>query len=159
MAQDYTKYNAKRILTITKFYIRNLEQRNEQRKSWERRPALRIKDVCDNLSIFDWWNDNLSLTQLKDMKKFLEEAIKLGFDGYVCFKVGATGCANGMWAYKELSTTGFSPDGEFIYKSFTPAYNYWDIKLADGVYLTEKTGVEYNVFTGVRALEKALVEA
>ena len=65
--------------------------------------------VCERLSIFDWWVDTISQTKLQDMKKFLQEAIKLGYTGYACFKVGATGCANGMWAYKEESEDGFSP--------------------------------------------------
>lgn len=85
----------------------------------------RIERVCVELNIFDWWNDNLSKAQLLDMRKFLKEAIKLGYTGYVCFQVGASGCANGMWAYKAESTTGYSPKGEAIYKSFSPDYNYW----------------------------------
>lgn len=96
------------------------------------RPNYNISDVCETLSIFDWWNDTLSKSQLEDMRKFLREAIKLGYTGYVCFKVGATGCANGMWAYKKESEDGYSPDGEALYKSFTPAYNYWSVCKADG---------------------------
>ena len=83
--------------------------------------------VCAELSIFDWWKEHLSLSQLKDMRKFLKEAIKLGYTGYVCFKVGTKRCANGMWAYKALSTDGYSPKGAALYKSFTPDYNYWSV--------------------------------
>lgn len=85
----------------------------------------KISKVYDDLGIFDWWIEYLSKSQLLDMKKFLKEAIKLGYTGYVCFKVGASGCANGMWAYKKESDTGFSPDGEFLWKSFTPDYYEW----------------------------------
>lgn len=94
--------------------------------------SYRIRDVYEELSIFDWWPERLTATKLKDMRKFLRTAIKRGYTGYVCFKVGATGCANGMWAHKEESEDGFSPDGEFLYKSFTPEYNYWSVKAADG---------------------------
>ena len=81
--------------------------------------------VYNELSIFDWWNDALSISNLEDMKAFLQIAIKLGYTGYACFKVGATGCANGMWVCKNESTTGYSPDGECIYRSFTPDYVNW----------------------------------
>lgn len=117
------KSNAKEILTNVEAKIAELDAMPKRRG----RNYLRISEVCDELSIFDWWNNNLSITQLKDMRKFLKEAIKLGYTGYVCFKVGSTGCANGMWAHKEETTDGYSPDGDFIYKSFTPEYNYWSI--------------------------------
>jgi hypothetical protein len=81
--------------------------------------------VCDKLSIFDWWPDRLTITHMKQMRSFLKQAIKLGYTGYVCFKVGASGCSNGMWAHKEESTDGYSPKGDCIYRSFTPDYTYW----------------------------------
>ena len=87
--------------------------------------------VCEELEIFDWWRDELSMSQLKQMKRFLESAIRLGFDGYVCFKVGAAGCSNGMWAHKEKSTDGFSPDGDVLYRSFSSSKNYYDIMIGD----------------------------
>lgn len=90
-----------------------------------------ISSVCDELSIFDWWNDSLSLSQLKEMQSFLKNAIKLGFTGYVCFKVGASGCSHGMWAHKNESTTGFSPDGDVLFHSFRSGDNFWDMKLGD----------------------------
>ena len=31
-----------------------------------------------------------------------------------------------MWAYKEESHDGFSPDGDFIYRSFKASHNFWD---------------------------------
>lgn len=122
--------NAQEVLKNVEAMITDLENQNGRLYGY--RPSYRIADVCNELNIFDWWNENLSKSQLQDMKKFLKEAIKLGYTGYVCFKVGATGCANGMWAYKEESTTGYSPDGEFLFKSFTPDYNCWSVKTANG---------------------------
>ena len=113
----------------------------------------RITNVFHILSIFDWWNDYLSQTQLKDMRKFLKEAIKLGYTGYVCFKVGATGCANGMWAHKEESETGYSPDGECLYKSFTPAYIYWQVKTAEGKWIPDD---DYDSIKTIKQLEAML---
>lgn len=101
---------------------------------------IRIDDVCDELSIFDWWKDYLTTANLKDMRSFLRTAVENGFTGYVCFKVGATGCANGMWAYKEESQNGYSPDGDVMYKSFTPAYTNWNVKV-DGEWL-DKDGFD-----------------
>lgn len=87
--------------------------------------TLKIRNVYNELSIFDWWPETLPIYRLKQMKSFLKAAIKLGYAGYVCFKVGASGCANGMWAYKLESTDGHSPDGDFLYRSFTPDYISW----------------------------------
>lgn len=113
----------------------------------------KIRKVFRSLSIFDWWPDTLSQAKLKDMKRFLEEAIKLGFNGYVCFKVGATGCANGMWAHKEESYDGYSPDGAYIYKSFTPAYNYWECKDDEGNNLTELLRVPFDSLKTIKQFE------
>ena len=115
-----------------------------------------IREVCDELSIFDWWPEHLSAAKLKDMRKFLKVAIERGYTGYVCFKVGATGCANGMWAHKAETEDGFSPDGEFLYKSFTPAYNYWAVKAADGE--TYPTRDEYDSCKTVKQLDALLEE-
>lgn len=90
--------------------------------------TFRMDDVCNELSIFDWWRDTLSKSQLQEMRQFLREAIKLGYTGYVCFKVGATGCANGMWAERDETLTGHSATHvPTLYRSFTPAYRYWDV--------------------------------
>ena len=93
-----------------------------------------ISSVCNDLSIFDWWPEYLSKSKLREMRQFLREAIKLGYTGYVCFKVGATGCSNGMWAHTELETDeGYSPKGcPCLFRSFTPAYRYWDITDKNG---------------------------
>ena len=93
--------------------------------------AFNINKVYSDLSIFDWWNDKLSLSQLKQMRSFLQHAIKFGFTGYVCFKVGAAGCSHGMWAHKNESEDGYSPDGDVLFHSFRSGDNYWDMKLND----------------------------
>ena len=127
--KDYKQYNAEAVLNEVNNLINNYEKDADKAHFWSERPTgYKMEKVCNRLSIFDWWVNYLSLSKLKDMKKFLEVAISLGYKGYVCFKVGATGCSNGMWAHKEESTNGYSPDGDCIYKSFTPAYNYWQIK-------------------------------
>ena len=89
-------------------------------------PKWKIREVYNRLGIFDWWNNELSVSQLKQMRSFILTAIKLGFTGYVCFKVGATGCSHGMWAHKNESTTGYSPDGACLFHSFRSGDNYWD---------------------------------
>lgn len=114
--------------------------------------GYKVDDVYKRLSIFDWWNDHLSVSQLKDMRTFLREALKLGFTGYVCFKVGATGCANGMWAYVNQTEDGFSPDGPFIYKSFTPEYSEWSAYDGRGNKLDMPT------FKTIRELENYIID-
>jgi hypothetical protein len=109
-----------------------------------------MQAVYRQLNIFDWWVDKLSISRLKDMRKFLKEAIKLGYTGYVCFKVGATGCANGMWAYVNESEDGYSPDGDCLYKSFTPAYNYWQVKSGEEWL---PAGDEFNSLKTIKDLE------
>lgn len=134
-------------LACNKRYIR----RGWQKPRWE----FRISEICGELSIFDWWGEGLSKHQLMDMRKFLREAIKLGYTGYVCFKVGASGCANGMWAHKELSTTGYSPNGACIYKSFTPDDNYWSICPDGNRWLPadEDCGHRFNDLKTIKAFE------
>ena len=143
MSRDYTNHNAEEVLKYVELYIGHIEAGNFKR--------FRIRDVAIELSIFDWWNEYLSKSQLMDMRKFLKEAIKLGYTGYVCFKVGATGCANGMWANKEESTNGFSPEGECLYKSFTSEYNYWAV--SNGLEYFPQ-GKEYDSITTIAELEK-----
>ena len=156
MTQDYARLNAENVLKIVNGYIRILENRNANRERWEPRPTLRIREVCDRLSIFDWWNDKLSISQLKDMKKFLETSIELGYTGYVCFKVGATGCSHGMWSYRTETTDGYSPDGAFLFKSFTPSKNYWNMMDDAGEFITDKIGTDHCALTTKKALKNAL---
>lgn len=133
--KNYEYYNAASILETVNAYLENME---EEKSIYGKAHSLYISDVCDELSIFDWWNDWLSKSQLEDMRKFLREALKLGFTGHVCFKVGATGCANGMWAYTETTTDGYSPRNcRTLFKSFTPAYNYWDVSDDNGEFNTD----------------------
>ena len=84
-----------------------------------------MREICNQLNIFDWFKERLSITDLKKMRAFCKQAQNLGFGAYAEFKVGVSGCANGMWAYKEPSTTGYSPDGDYLYRSFTPDYTEW----------------------------------
>lgn len=112
-----------------------------------------IAAVCEELSIFDWWNEFLSVSQLKQMQNFLKVAERLGYNGYVCFKVGAKGCSHGMWAYKKESTDGYSPDGECLWHSFRSGDNDWDVRLADGDWLHDK--YEKDSFT-LKEVEKEL---
>ena len=112
-------------------------ERVEERIAWfEDNPYSRllIDDCYKEFSIFDWWPKYLTKSKLYEMRQFLKEAIKLGYTGYVCFKVGATGCANGMWAHTELETDeGYSPNNcPVLFRSFTPAYRYWDVTDKDG---------------------------
>ena len=152
---EKTEVTAQAVLDNVNGYIALLEMR---KRAGDSRAMLKINKVYNDLSIFDWWKDDLSLTQLKDMKRFLEEAIKLGYTGYVSFKVGVSGCANGMWADTELSEDGFSPrTGMTLYKSFTPAYNYWSFTDEEGRWIPEDEK-EYNSLDSVRKLEKAFRE-
>lgn len=128
--EDVTTYefrsnNAEEVLAEVENKLANID------KQWKNR--YEISEICDELSIFDWWNDYISASKLKAMKRFLELAIELGYTGYVCFKVGASGCANGMWANKKETETGHSPDGAFLYRSFTPDYTCYSVADEDGV--------------------------
>lgn len=123
MKDGFEKINARAVRDLVKEHINEMEN---DIKKYNCRFGLEIRKVYKELSIFDWWKNSLSLTDLKNMYSFLNNAIDLGFDGYVCFKVGVTGCANGMWAHKGLSTDGYSPDTDFIFRSFTPEYVEWD---------------------------------
>lgn len=127
--KDYSKFNAKEVLKQVNKLINITNYCDCYAFGYVRGKGYPMRQIYKDLSIFDWWVNYLSLTRLKDMRKFLELAIELGFNGYVCFKVGAKYCANGMWAYKEESKDGYSPNNcDFIYKSFTPQYNYYQVK-------------------------------
>lgn len=113
---QYSRYNAQEVLN-------RVEARIAENRTF------RMDEVFRELSIFDWWSDKLSKSRLNEMRQFLKEAIKLGYTGYVCFKVGATGCANGMWAAVNEFEDAKGPT---LYRSFTPAYVYWDVTDKDG---------------------------
>ena len=141
--------NAQQVLDNVNAYIEELEDR-----PWQR--GLITRPVCDELGIFDWWTERLSRSQLKAMRTFLNQAIKMGFDGYVCFKVGAKYCASGMWAYKAESEDGYSPAGDFLYRSFYSTGNYWDAQI-DGTFVTKSTDSKWNDFRTVAQLKRAMV--
>ena len=121
--RNYKEYNAQPVLERLEAMI-------------ERGCSREIRQVYDDLSIFDWWPERLTITHMKQMRTFLKEAIKLGYTGYVCFKVGASGCANGMWAAKEPTTDGYSPKCDTLYRSFTPDYTYYAVS-KDGKWFPE----------------------
>lgn len=150
--------NAEEVLKEVERYIEEVKSYKEK---YGFKKKLYIPSVYKNLSIFDWFTNELSLNRLMEMRKFLKEAIKLGYTGYVCFKVGISGFANGMWAYTDESTTGYSPDCDFLYKSFTSEYNYWDITYYDkdkktSESLSKRLGKKYDEFTTIRKLEDAI---
>ena len=86
------------------------------------------------------------------MRTFLTQAISLGFDKYCCFKVGASGCANGMWAYKEKNGV----DEDCLYRSFSPDYTYYSFN-KNGKWFPE--GNDYDSLKTVKMLERALENA
>ena len=156
----YEKYNRASVLAEVEKLIAELEGKKRQRiekeakyveehrnemTTWSRlyrierakkqRVRVLIRNVYEQLSIFDWWNDYISVSQLKQMRSFLIKAGELGFNGYVCFKVGSIGCSHGMWANKKESTDGYSPDGACLHHSFVSNYNYWDCCNEDGVWM------------------------
>lgn len=141
---NYTMYNAKNILQKLEKLIYNGR-------------TVKIHDIYDELSIFDWWPETLPISRMKQMQSFLKNAIRLGFTGYVCFKVGASGCANGMWAHKKSSTNGYSPDGDVLYRSFTPDYTYWSAKINDN-WIPDIDSEAYDSCKTVKELEKLLKE-
>lgn len=144
-SRPYEDYNAKPVL-----------ERLE--KMIERGCSVPINLVYDDLSIFDWWPERLTVTHMKQMRAFLKEAIKLGYTGYVCFKVGASGCANGMWASTEQTTTGYSPNtGKTLYRSFTPDYTYWSVNLDNGEGFLPK-GENWNYLKTAKRLEAFIAD-
>lgn len=143
---EYDYYNAEPVLN-------RLETMISEGNSKE------IQLIYDDLSIFDWWPEKLNIRHMKQMRTFLKEAIKLGFKGYVSFKVGASGCGNGMWAYKVPTTTGFAPypRGESLYRSFTPDYTYYSFTDKDGRWFP--CDRDFNSLKTTKMLEQAMQEA
>lgn len=140
--RPYNEYNAQPVLE-------RLERMIQFGRS---RPIL---EVYDELSIFDWWPSNLTLTHMKQMRTFLKAAIKLGYTGYVCFKVGASDCSNGMWAYKAETPDGYSPKGDYLYRSFTPDYTLWQAEI-NGIIYPQAAGAEWDSCKTAKQLETVL---
>ena len=142
--RNYEDYNAEPVLERLEAMI-------------ERGCSREIRQVYDDLSIFDWWPERLTVSHMKQMRTFLKEAIKLGYNGYVCFKVGASGCANGMWACVNPTTNGYSPDGDTLYRSFTPDYTYYSFQKNGKWYPREDSdGRNYDSLKTIKMLEEAL---
>lgn len=145
--KDYSNKNVANVLKNIEDYISKYERGDIKR--------LKIDDCYDKLSIFDWWVETLSLTRLKQMRAFLKEALKLGINGYCCFKVGVAGCANGMWAHSKESENGYSPDDcTTLYRSFTTNYTCWDISDEHGDFDSSKP---FDLLKTVRDLENYIV--
>ena len=96
------------------------------------RPAVRTEKVWEELGIFDWWDDGLTKSQLREMERFLKRAIKLGYTGLVRFVLGAKGCSHGMWAYKIETSSEWSQESECLFHSFRNGDNYYSVKLKEG---------------------------
>ena len=159
----YSDKNARAVLDKVEDRIAILEEQRaihtERYGHPLRHYSFPMRTVYAELSIFDWWVDELSLTRLKEMRRFLKLAIYLGYTGYVCFKVGVTGCANGMWAHTKESENGYSPkDCDFLYRSFTPEYTYYDIEYADGTDLHSRAQLAYDAIKTERTLREVLRE-
>jgi len=144
--RPYEEYNAQPVLERLERMIEEGRSRN-------------IEVIYDDLSIFDWWPKKLTLTHMKQMRTFLKEAIKLGYTGYVCFKVGASGCANGMWACVNPTTDGYSPDGDTLYRSFTPDYTYYSFQKNGKWYPRDDAGEKFDSLKTIKMLEEALTLA
>lgn len=142
--REYSEYNAEPVLERLEKMIAEGRSRS-------------IEVIYDDLSIFDWWPEKLTITHMKQMRTFLKEAIKLGYTGYVCFKVGASGCANGMWACVNQTTDGYSPKGDTLYRSFTPDYTYYSFQKDGKWYPREDSdGKNYDSLKTIKMLETAL---
>lgn len=109
-----------------------------------------VRMVRGELGIIDWWKATLTTKQLKAMKSFLAQAVKMGFDGHACFIVGVKGCTSGMWAYRNDI-----PCGDFIYRTFQSGKNHYNAVI-DGEYVTSKNGIEYDEINTVAKLRAAM---
>lgn len=127
--KNYSMYNAEHIRDLLKKHIEEMTERKEKFScrgrwySYTYRPTIRIDDVYKELSIFDWWKHELSLQNVKDMYNFVNKAIKLGFKGYVCFKVGATGCAR---IAEEFCNSNFNNPNRDLYTCLTEYLEYYE---------------------------------
>ena len=120
-------HNAETVLNNVNYMIDNFD--SLKRFRWSK--GLDMYTVSDDLNIFDWWVDTLSMTRLKRMRSFLNTAIKLGFSGYVCFNVGVDGCSHGMWAHVD------DEESDCLFHDFNTTGNDWDMCI-NGVWLHDK---------------------
>lgn len=80
---------------------------------------INIDEYYRALNIFDYFKDELTIQDLKDMLQFINFAESLGFDKECTFRVGIEGCASGMWAKNNFE--------QEIYRTFLPENNYYSI--------------------------------
>ena len=73
-------------------------------------------------------NYQITKTKLNKMLKFIDEAIKQGFYGYVAFEEGY---GNGMWVYSRINPNDNRKptEGVALYHSFESDSNYWQVVL------------------------------
>lgn len=64
-------------------------------------------------------------TMLKEMKKFLEKAIKFGFIGDVKFRIGYD---NGMYASTRVTQEGYDEGQLILYHNFGSERKYWQLR-------------------------------
>jgi len=64
-------------------------------------------------------------TMLKEMKKFLEKAIKFGFYGDVKFSIGYD---NGMYASTRVTQEACDEGQLILYRNFDSRYKYWQLR-------------------------------
>ena len=55
----------------------NMDYTRMARKGYSSKKVFKIRAICEECNIFDWWNETLSMSQLKQMRTFLNQAIKL----------------------------------------------------------------------------------
>lgn len=92
--------------------------------------------ICEDLSIWKYQDRIMTVSKLKEMKKFLENAIKLGFTGHAFFLVGKKGYGHGMWVYKNYHP--YNKINECLYHSFVNGKNYYNYIDKEGKYLGDK---------------------
>ena len=112
-----------------------------------------VWSVARDLMIFEYHISDLTQTHLRAIRRFLKEAEKLGYTGFAQFQIGNSWLPSGMWAYKERSENrNCAPKGEFLYRSFQPKDNHWEVLWADGCLYPEREG--YNNIKTIKELER-----
>ena len=113
--------------------------------------------VAKDLIIFEYHIDYLTQTHLKAMRQFLKEAEKLGYAGFVQFQIGNSWLPSGMWAYKgRTDNRNRAPEGEWLYRSFEPKNNHWEVQWKDGHIYPERD--TYDSIKTAKEIEKLITE-
>lgn len=91
---------------------------------WGRREYFDCYYNQNRLGIETYKRNQLTKTMLKDMKMFLDEAVKYGFLGDVRFRNGAR---DGMWASSRTGSEEEKKGETVLYHTFNSDYSYWKI--------------------------------